>query len=848
MISKLLGTLCVTALAVSPLRAEDLLFATNYITTGLTTARAVVHDGVNTWVAVGDATNVVRVQFSGATYSTNKPALGTNASLNTIIYLGNNTYIAGGRPMSADGSTAINAPLIVVSTNGGLNWVVGNPPNFGIVPIQGLAFDAGNNRLVAVGALRKIAYANGAGPNFNWTDATLDEPSSFFESFTTVQSLGSGRFIAAGIAEGIRVSTNGGATWANGNQLVSLDNPNLNGLIADAGTLVAVGQLGRVLVSTNNGSSWNTGVASPVSQSLNSIVGLGNAQPNGVRFLAAGDNGRALTSTNGINWDTNYTSQTAATLRGGFFAASDGSDLVGTGAMLGDNNTLVIVGTRPPAVASVVNATTCAGTAGVLSVGKNPDANHPSNVLAVDWFSSAGTLVANNTTSVLVNDALPASPNQASNYVYYAVQRDLRTGFTNANATAVINTVYPQPTGVVSVDGSATNTIICQGSGTSIQVRLTGIGPWNVSWSDGVTQNNVGTNGPGPQIVTRSVNPTVTTVYTITNLTAQTACAASVGGLTGSATVTLDPIPPTVSCQNLTVNLDASGNVTITPAQLVAAAADNCSLAATNLSRTTFSCADVGTNLVTVTVTDSNGNTNFCVATVVVRDVTPPSLTCQNATVNLDGSGNVTITPAQLVAAASDNCSLAATNLSRTTFSCADIGTNLVTVTVTDSNGNTNFCVANVVVRDVTAPSLTCQNVTVNLDAGGNGSIAPAQLVAAASDNCGLAATNLSRTTFNCGDVGSNAVTVAVSDIHGNTNTCIATVTVVASTACDLKITRINSTNVMLEWYGKLTLLQSSNLSNWVPVSNGIPGGPHQLIWPLIPPPTNSFFRLTNAP
>jgi hypothetical protein len=48
--------------------------------------------------------------------------------------------------------------------------------------------------------------------------------------------------------------------------------------------------------------------------------------------------------------------------------------------------------------------------------------------------------------------------------------------------------------------------------------------------------------------------------------------------------------------------------------------------------------------VVTLTVTDANGNTSTCDATVTVEDNIAPTAICQNITVQLDATGNVTIT------------------------------------------------------------------------------------------------------------------------------------------------------------------------------------------------------------
>ena len=56
-------------------------------------------------------------------------------------------------------------------------------------------------------------------------------------------------------------------------------------------------------------------------------------------------------------------------------------------------------------------------------------------------------------------------------------------------------------------------------------------------------------------------------------------------------------------------------------------------------------------------------------------------------------------------------------------FTCSDVGPNPVILTVTDNNNNVSTCTATVTVEDNVAPTAVCQDITVQLDASGNGSI-----------------------------------------------------------------------------------------------------------------------------
>jgi hypothetical protein len=135
--------------------------------------------------------------------------------------------------------------------------------------------------------------------------------------------------------------------------------------------------------------------------------------------------------------------------------------------------------------------------------------------------------------------------------------------------------------------------------------------------------------------------------------------------------------------------------------------------------------------VVTLTVTDANGNTSTCDATVTIEDNIAPTAICQNITVQLDATGNVTITSAQIDNGSSDNCGPVTLTIgggADQTFDCSSVGAQVVTLTVTDANGNTSTCDATVTIEDNIAPTAICQDITVQLDATGNVTITSAQI------------------------------------------------------------------------------------------------------------------------
>ncbi|NNF29886.1 MAG: HYR domain-containing protein [Flavobacteriaceae bacterium] len=252
-----------------------------------------------------------------------------------------------------------------------------------------------------------------------------------------------------------------------------------------------------------------------------------------------------------------------------------------------------------------------------------------------------------------------------------------------------------------------------------------------------------------------------------------------------SFTITVtDNEPPVAVCQDITIQLDANGMASITASDIDGGSTDNCGIASISASQTDFDCSDVGPNNVTLTVTDDNGNVSTCIAVVTVEDVTDPVAVCMDITVELDVNGTVTITPGDVDGGSSDACGIAMLELDIDTFTCADVGENVVTLTVTDNNGNVSTCTAVVTVEDNIPPDLVCMDITLELDENGFAEITPEDVILSNTDACGIETTAVDIFEFDCSDIGT-PVTVQVFslDNNGNISTCLAVVTVVDALA-----------------------------------------------------------------
>lgn len=275
----------------------------------------------------------------------------------------------------------------------------------------------------------------------------------------------------------------------------------------------------------------------------------------------------------------------------------------------------------------------------------------------------------------------------------------------------------------------------------------------------------------------------------------------------------IDNQAPTANCVgSLTVNLSSGA---VTPAQLNNGSTDpdGDTLTFTINDGNTggqasyaLSCADVTGSPITLTLEVSDGSlTDTCAVQVTVVDDIDPTVVTQNATINLDANGNATLTAAQVDNGSSDTCGAVTLSVAPSTFDCADLGQNTVTLTVTDAAGNSATGTATVTVADVTAPNATADaGITLQLGANGQATLTTAAINAQAADNCS-ATVSLSKTSFNCSNLGSNTVTVNATDTAGNTDPSPATVTVnvvdnIAPTATAQNV------QVSLDQYGVATV------------------------------------------
>ncbi|MDV7394472.1 HYR domain-containing protein, partial [Arthrospira platensis SPKY1] len=117
---------------------------------------------------------------------------------------------------------------------------------------------------------------------------------------------------------------------------------------------------------------------------------------------------------------------------------------------------------------------------------------------------------------------------------------------------------------------------------------------------------------------------------------------------------------------------------------------DNCDLSLVTITQDPVAGTTVGegATTVTLTATDGVGNSAVCTVDLTFEDNIPPTAVCQDVTVELAANGIGSTTPAAVNNGSSDNCGIASLSLDDQNFTCADVGPNTVTLTVTDDSGN----------------------------------------------------------------------------------------------------------------------------------------------------------------
>jgi len=301
---------------------------------------------------------------------------------------------------------------------------------------------------------------------------------------------------------------------------------------------------------------------------------------------------------------------------------------------------------------------------------------------------------------------------------------------------------------------------------------------------------------------------TTTIVYT----------AKSYSGLesTCEATVTVrDTTKPLALCnQNVVINIAVDTSTTIPLALIKTELIDKGSGSLCPNNPVTLSiipqgydCGELGEHQVTLTVVDKYGNSDFCIATVIVEDpddicsgnLLNPIVDCLNdISINVD-STNCTGTDVSVPDLVIKDSAATQSIFNNSPFAQSDginasgfypVGKTKVTYTAKDTAGNVYTCRTNIWVKEPIAPVVSCKN-DFTFKIGQSGGLfspglhlSPIDLDNGSYDNCTKKEDlefSLDRTDFDCSQLGKQLIKLVVTDQSGNSDYCLTYINVTDS-------------------------------------------------------------------
>lgn len=366
---------------------------------------------------------------------------------------------------------------------------------------------------------------------------------------------------------------------------------------------------------------------------------------------------------------------------------------------------------------------------------------------------------------------LPYSPYNLLPYFDIAIGSGLSIVPTNAAPIAVCNAL------TVSVGDNCTVTIAAEqiGAGSSDPN------------GDAITYaiNSSGVFGVGIY----PVSLTVTDIHNVSN--------------TCLTTLTVvDSQAPKVLLKDAIVILNAAGVGSLSLSEINAGISDNCEVSKIQVSKTQFGCEDIGDQRVSVMVTDVAGNNTTAMCTVKVMDVTKPNVKAKNVVMNLNFDGFAVLDPKIMDDGTWDLCGSHTLKLSKSVFSCEDVGNNMVTLIATDASGNESRTTANVEIIDAIAPYSTNKNIELSLNANGEAILNINNPALNIYDVCGIKYIVFSKEKLTC-EIKTNVVGITATDKNNNIGKFDVTVTLKDLIFPEIKTKPIN---IYLDKDGKASL------------------------------------------
>ena len=725
-----------------------------------TTVATVSATGEITALSAGTSTiNYAVTNASGCT-TTSSMTLNVNALPSVLAIAGANSLCVGSQVAYTNGVTggtwsSNNVGIATVAQNGVITGVAAGTATISYTITNAAGCSSTVTKVVTVNALPTVAVvANGAltfcqggsvtltasgGTSYAWSNSTITTPAI---TITT-----SGTYTVT--------ATNANGCFATSAPVVVNVLALPNAAIASTGSNICLGSTTTLTASGGVSYAWSNG-AQTASTTVNNS--------NTYTVTVTGANGCTATASNVVTVNANpavvVTASAPLTFcQGGSVTlnATGAATYIWSNGTLGSSNVITQSGTY---YAQGTNAAGCTSNSAVFTVTVLPTpvvaaltgSNTVCEASTINLSSATpgGVWATSNSFIANVDNAGVITGMNAGTAV---ITYTLSNGACNASVSASVTVLNSPATPVITAGGPTT---VCPNE----TVQLFSSNAPNYQWNSGPQTNNilvtqsgsytvtvVGANGCAvtslPMTVTIgddvapiivapinvNVNPNLgctavgvalgtpvvsdnCTVASVTNnapslfpigTTTVTWTVTDASGNTATATQLVNVVdqvaPEATAPSNVTVNTnnfcDATGVNLGTPE-----ATDNCTIASiVNDAPASF---PIGTTVVTWTITDATGNFTTVTQNVTVIDTEAPVVVLQSTAVQLDANGVGVLSFEAIDNGSSDNCGIAAVSIDQTTFDCAQIGFNTVTVTITDNSGNQSVgtVVINVIASD----------------------------------------------------------------------------------------------------------------------------------------------------
>ena len=267
-----------------------------------------------------------------------------------------------------------------------------------------------------------------------------------------------------------------------------------------------------------------------------------------------------------------------------------------------------------------------------------------------------------------------------------------------------------------------------------------------------------------------------------------------------------DTFKPKILLKKPKIYLNSNGIASLQLAQLDSGISDNCEVNSVVISKTSFSCSDLGINTVKVTASDLSGNKTIGSTVVYVLDTIKPTIVSKSANIYLNSAGLANLYKTDVNKSSYDNCKIDSVLISKSSFNCANLGVNQISLRVIDNSKNQSVANVYVTVIDTVLPTVKYKNINCYLNTSGIGKILPQDVNNGSFDNCGIVSYALSQQTFDCSQIGANFVDFILADKAGNSVSQSVKITVIDTICPKVKI---NAKSLYLNQFGYVVLSPS---------------------------------------